>query len=273
MAASMSLLPGPDPSYRFLPGGEPYSSGAVATPGWEVIHATLQAPVPWREGFAAIERHLRALGRPRTALCAIELRIPTPLTFAGFAEFNRGYRALLGEWGLLVDGRNPVARTNVAPVVGPPAEPSLYAFSYTVAAEEAGGPTFVAAGSGELRPGPASRASVVRPDETSADALREKAAHVMGVMQARLTGLGATWADVTAVGVYTVHPLESFLATEVLAAMGPAGTHGVHWYLSHPPIAGLAYEMDLRGVRREVRLPAPGPQAEGRRSNPDVKQG
>ena len=171
MAASTPLLPGPDPSYRFLPGGEPYSSGAVATPGWEVIHATLQAPVPWREGFAAIERHLRALGRPRTALCAIELRIPTPLTFAGFAEFNRGYRALLGEWGLLVDGRNPVARTNVAPVVGPPAEPSLYAFSYTVAAEEAGGPTFVAAGSGELRPGPASRASVVRPDETSADAL------------------------------------------------------------------------------------------------------
>ena len=119
----------------------------------------------------------------------------------------------------------------------------------TALQEEAAGLTFVAAGSGELRPGPASRASVVRPDETSADALREKAAHVMGVMQARLTGLGATWADVTAVGVYTVHPLESFLATEVLAAMGPAGIHGVHWYLSHPPIAGLAYEMDLRGVR------------------------
>ena len=200
MAASTSLLPGPDPSYRFLPGGEPYSSGAVATPGWEVIHATLQAPVPWRRLHG--DRAPSPGARPaRTALCAIELRIPTPLTFAGFAEFNRGYRALLGEWGLLVDGRNPVARTNVAPVVGPPAEPSLYAFSYTVAAEEAGGPTFVAAGSGELRPGPASRASVVRPDETSADALREKAAHVMGVMQARLTGLGATWADVTAVGV------------------------------------------------------------------------
>ena len=88
-AAPASLLPGPDPSYRFLPGGEPYSSGVVATPGWEVIHVTLQAPVPWREGFAAIERHLRGLGRPRTALCAIELRVPTPLTFAGFAEFNR----------------------------------------------------------------------------------------------------------------------------------------------------------------------------------------
>jgi hypothetical protein len=253
-AAPASLLPGPDPSYRFLPGGEPYSSGAVATPGWEVVHVTLQAPVPWRAGFAAIERRLRALGRPRTALCAVELRIPAPLTFAGFAEFNASYRAVLGEWGLLVDGRNPVARTNVAPVVGPPPEPSLYAFSHTAAAETAGGPTFVAAGSGELRPGPASRESVVRPDETSPDAMREKAAWVMGVMQSRLTGLGGTWADVTAVGVYTAHPLESFLATEILAVMGPAAIHGVHWYLSHPPIAGLAYEMDLRGVRRELRL-------------------
>jgi hypothetical protein len=257
-AAPASLLPGPDPSYLFLPGGEPYSSGVVATPGWEVVHVTLQVPVPWRDGFAAIERHLRALGRPRTALCAIELRVPTPLTFAGFAEFNRGYRALLGEWGLLVDGRNPVARTNVAPVVAPPVVASLYAFSHTVPAEAAGRPTFVAAGSGELRPGPASRASVVRPDDTSPDAMREKAAYVMGVMQARLAGLGAAWADVTAVGIYTAHPLESFLATEILAAMGPAAIHGVHWHLSHPPIAGLAYEMDLRGVRREVGLPVAG---------------
>jgi hypothetical protein len=257
-AAPASLLPGPDPSYRFLPGGEPYSSGAVATPGWEVVHVTLQSPVPWRAGFAAIERHLRVLGRPRTALCAVELRIPAPLTFAGFAEFNASYRAVLGEWGLLVDGRNPVARTNVAPVVGPPPEPSLYAFSHTVAAETAGGPTFVAAGSGELRPGPASRESVVRPDEMSPDAMREKAAWVMGVMQSRLAGLRGTWADVTAVGVYTAHPLESFLATEILAVMGPAAIHGVHWYLSHPPIAGLAYEMDLRGVRRELRLSVGG---------------
>ena len=84
--------------------------------------------------------------------------------------------------------------------------------------------------------------------------MREKAAYVMAVMQARLAGLGATWADVTAVDIYTVHPLEGFLATDILAPMGPAAAHGVHWYLSHPPIAGLAFEMDLRGVRREVRL-------------------
>jgi hypothetical protein len=59
---------------------------------------------------------------------------------------------------------------------------------------------------------------------------------------------------VTQVGVYTAHSLDDFLATEILAVMGPAAIHGVHWYLSHPPISGLAYEMDLRGVRRELRL-------------------
>jgi len=253
MTAPSSLLPGPDPSYRFLPGGEPYSSGAVATPGFEVVHVTLQRPIPWREGFAAIERYLRAFGRPRTALCAIELRISSPLTFTGFTEFNRSYRGVLAEWGLLVDGRNPVARTNVAPVVGPPPEPSLYAFSHTVAGDPPR-PTFVAAGSGELRPGPASRESVVRPDETSPSAMREKASYVMGVMQSRLSGLGGAWGDVTQVGVYTAHSIDDFLSTEILAVMGPAAIHGVHWYLSHPPISGLAYEMDLRGVRREMRL-------------------
>jgi hypothetical protein len=81
---------------------------------------------------------------------------------------------------------------------------------------------------------------------------------VMAVMQARLAGLGATWADVTQVDVYTVHPLEAFLATDILAPMGPAAIHGIHWYLSHPPIAALAFEMDLRGVRREERLPTTG---------------
>ncbi len=254
-----ALRPGPDPSYRFLPGGDPYSSGVVATPGWEIVRATLAAPVAWRAGFAAIEAHLAGLGRPRTALCAIELRIPTPLTFAGFDGFNRGYRALLGDWGLLVGGDNPVARTNVAPVVGAPATASLYAFAYTVPG--AGGPTFVAAGAGELRPGATGRAGIVRPDETSPEALREKAAHVMGIMQARLAGLGAGWADVSAVDVYTPHPLHAVLATEVLAVMGPAAIHGVHWYLAHPPIAGLAYEMDVRGVRREIRLGAGTPAA------------
>jgi hypothetical protein len=248
------LVDHPQGSYRFLPGTAPYSSGVVAIPGYEVVHATLRAPVPYRDGFDLIARHLAGLGRPRPALCAIELRSPAPFSFDGFGAFNEGYRSILADWGLLVDGENPIARTNVAPVVGPPSEPSLYAFAYTVPGASAPAPTFVAAGSGELRKGHMSAEGIVRPGETSPGALAEKAAYVMSVMEARLAGLGAGWEDVSAVGVYTAHGIESFQADLLLARMGPAAVHGVHWYLSRPPIAGLEYEMDLRGVRQELRL-------------------
>src|SRR4030095_12731632 len=141
----------PDGGYRFLPGIEPYSSGVVAMPGHEIVHATLQATLPYREGFTLIERHLAGLGRPRAALCAIELRIPAPLSFDGCGSCNRDYRAILTDWKLLVAGANPIARTNVAPVVRPPAEPVLYGFSYTRLGARPGAPTLLNAGSGGVR--------------------------------------------------------------------------------------------------------------------------
>jgi hypothetical protein len=74
----------------------------------------------------------------------------------------------------------------------------------------------------------------------------------MEVMAARLQGLGLAWADVTAVDVYTVHSLSPLLVDVLLAPMGPATRHGVHWFYSRPPISGLDFEMDLRGVAREI---------------------
>src|SRR5262245_64898204 len=182
----------PAGNYRFLPGIAPFSSGAAAASGYQVVHATVRAPIPWRDGFALIDRHLRAEGRPRAALCAIELRSPAPFTFDGFDVFNAGYQALLKEWNLLVEGANPIARTNVAPVTGAPAEPSLYGFGYTVpgATER---PTFIVAGAGEMRERGVGVEGIVRHGETSPGAMREKAAHVMGIMRARLQGLRVAW--------------------------------------------------------------------------------
>ena len=82
----------PSGGYRFLPGITAFSSGVIAASGWEIVHATLGTTVPWREGFARIDRHLREQGRPRAALCGIELRIPAPFTFEGFARFNEAQR-------------------------------------------------------------------------------------------------------------------------------------------------------------------------------------
>ncbi|MGV3724220.1 MAG: 2-amino-5-chloromuconate deaminase CnbZ, partial [Actinomycetota bacterium] len=183
------LTPNPYGNYHFLPGGDPYSSGVVANPGYEIVHVTLTQLREWRDGFELIDAHLRAAGLTRQALCGVELRSPKPFTRAGFIEFNRGYRALLDEWGLLVDGENPIARTNVAPAWNPPAEESLFGFSYLIPTQRTER-TFVVAGGGELRGGPMLEAAVIRPGDASPEGLREKAEYVMKAMTRRLEGLG-----------------------------------------------------------------------------------
>jgi hypothetical protein len=243
----------PTGDYRYMPGISAFSCGAVARPGHEIVHVTLAAPVPWRAGFARIERHLSEAKRPRTALCGIELRSPAPFTFQGFAGLNEGYRALLAEWGILVGDDNPIPRTNVAPVVAAPPEPSLYAFSYTRPGATPA-PTFVVAGAGELRDRAQGPEGIVRHRDTSPDGMREKARYVMATMQDRLRTLGGAWSRITAIDIYTAEPIHALVLDEVLAGAGPAAIHGVHWYPSRPPIQGLDYEMDMRGVARELVL-------------------
>ena len=163
----MPLADHPTGNYRFLPGIAPYSCGVVASHGFEIVHVTLQQPIPYPQGFEKIAEFLAAKGRPKAALCAIELRSPRPFSFQGFADFNAEYADILRGWGLFVDGVNPVARTNVAPAINPPSEPSLYGFSFTRACSSQGPPTFVIAGAGELPEGFLSREHIVALGDTS----------------------------------------------------------------------------------------------------------
>ena len=152
-------------------------------PGYEIVRATLYHPVPYRQGFTLIDRHLSQQERSRSALCGIELRAPKPFTFEGFAEFNLGYQNMLADWNLLIGHHNPIARTNVAPELMSPAEPVLYAFSYTVPTHNPdASPTFVIAGAGDLVNQELKPEAVVRPGETSIEAMQDKAAHVMEAM-------------------------------------------------------------------------------------------
>jgi hypothetical protein len=243
----------PTGDYRYMPGIRAFSCGTVARPGHEIVHVTLAALLPWRAGFSRIERHLREVKRPRSALCAIELRSPAPFTFDGFGAFNEGYRKLLAEWDILVGDDNPIPRTNVAPVAAAPSEPSLYAFSYTQrgATPE---PTFIVAGAGELRDRAQGPDGIVRHGDTSPDGMREKARFVMATMQDRLRTLGGAWSRVTAIDIYTAEPIHALVLDEVLKPAGAAAIHGVRWYPSRPPIQGLDYEMDMRGVARDLVL-------------------
>jgi len=240
----------PSGNYRFLPFAFQYSSGVAAQPGYEIERVQFRKPVPLLQGFERIEAYIRERGRPLTAFCACELRSPGQFTDQGFIDFNRRYVVTLEKWGVFDGKTNPVARSNVCPEIGGPAEPSFHAFAFTMPAAKAA-PSFVIAGSGEARPGDGSyRERIVRWGDTGADALREKAVFVLDAMERRLGALGFTWADTTASQVYTVHDLHPFLAGEIVQR--GAARSGLTWHYARPPVQMLEYEMDCRGVARET---------------------
>jgi len=234
--------------YRFIPAVFMFSGGVAASDGYEIERVRFHAPVPVKEGFARIEAHIRAAGRPLTAFCACELRSPGQFTEQGFRAFNETYVETLKAWGLYGGGVNPVARSNVCPEIGAPPEPSFHAFAYTVPARTPR--TFIVAGSAEAREGSAPYPErIVRYRDSSADALREKALYVLDTMERRLGLLGFSWADTTATQVYTVHDLYPFLAGEIVRR--GAAHAGLTWHYNRPPVQDLEYEMDCRGVARE----------------------
>lgn len=242
----MALMGQAEGQYRSLPGTPtlPFCSGVVADPGFEIVHARLRRPLPWRAGFTAIERHLASLGRPRAALCAVELRVGKPYTSEEFFSptgFNGHYGALLKEWGLV----GATARTNIAVDLVPLPEQVIFAFSYTVPTPDAP-PTFIVSGAPE--------GAAVRSGEVSPEALRAKTADIMATLSNRLASLGVGWEQSTAVGLYTVHDLFPCLRAEVLAKAGAAALNGIEWYEGRPPVVGSEVEIDVRGVRQELRL-------------------
>ena len=239
--------------YRYIPGPFQYSAGVAALPGHAIERVRFANPVPLADGFRRIEAFLRAAGLPLTAFCACELRSPAPFTDAGFIAFNREYVGTLERWGIVANDRNPVARSNVCPEIDPPATPGFHAFCYVRPLADAAH-SFVCAGSGESQEGTGPyRDKTVRYGETTPDAIEEKARYVLGVMEKRMAALGGTWESTTGVQVYTVHDLYPFLGTEIVRR--GAARHGLTWQFCRPPVIGLEYEMDCRGVAIERVLP------------------
>jgi hypothetical protein len=252
MSATDTFGPG---GYRFVRGPFQYSGGVRAEPGFEIRRVRLRRPVPVAAGFELIAAHLAALDRPRTSFCACEMRSPAPFTEEGFVRFNRTYVGTLEQWGVVRDGVNPVARSNVCPEIDPPAEPCFEAFCYTLPAAGGGdaAPSFVIAGSGEAKEGGASyEETIVRPGDTSAQGMREKARYVLGEMERRMAALGVGWQDATVTQLYTVHDIHGLLGEEIVPR--GAARCGLTWYHARPPVVGLDFEMDLRGLAHEEVL-------------------
>jgi hypothetical protein len=233
--------------YRYIPGRFQYSGGVLALPGFRIVRVTFREALALEEGFRRIEHMIAAAGRPLTAFCACELRSPAPFSEGGFVAFNREYVKTLQRWGIYDGGSvNPVARSNVCPEIAPPAAPSFHAFSYTVPSEDTA-PSFVIAGSGEAPEGRGEYGKyVVRPGDTSAEGMREKARSVVGEMERRMGLFGCAWRDTTASQVYCVYDFFSAMADEIVRR--GAARNGLAWHFARPPVVGLDYEMDCRSV-------------------------
>ena len=234
-------------NYRFITHAFQYSGGVEAMEGYAIERARFARPLKLAEGFAAAEAHMARHGRPPTAFCACELRSPGQFTDQGFIDFNRHYVQQLVAWGIFHDEVNPVARSNVCPEIDPPSEPSFYAFSYTVPG--AGG--FVIAGSGEAggAEGPYGP-RIIRPGDTSPDAMRDKARFVLAAMETRMAALGKGWTDVTETQLYTIFDIHPHFADEYIRRRAAPG--GLTWHYARPPVQGLDYEVDVRGVTKEL---------------------
>ncbi|MFM1801275.1 MAG: hypothetical protein RJA81_627 [Planctomycetota bacterium] len=248
----MNLVEHPTGHYSFLPGIAPYSCGVVASPGYEIVHVRFRKPVNYRPAFDQIAQFLESVKRPKSSLCAVELRSPSPFTFGGFAELNADYAEILKSWELFVHGINPVARTNVAPGHNAPDTVVIYGFSFTRPTENKEILTFVVAGGGELPEGRLDEKSIVARGDVTENGLLFKSRFVLQLMHQRLTGLGADWKDVTATNIYTIHPMDVVIKEVLNELTQPAGLHGYQWYFSRPPIVEIEYEMDLRGYCTEM---------------------
>jgi hypothetical protein len=237
-------------NYRFIPAVFQYSSGAAASPGFEIERVRFDRLLPLAEGFARAARYIEAAGRPLTAFCACELRSPAAFTEDGFRSFNQHYVKTLAEWGIFDGTTNPVARSNVCPEIDPPAEPAFHAFSFTRPRPDAA-PSFVIAGGAEARGGAGSYPErIVRYRDLSPEGLKEKVQFTAGEMQNRLAAFEFGWQDTTAVQAYTVHDFHPVMADELVRR--GAARSGLTWHFARPPVIDLEYEMDCRRVMRET---------------------
>jgi hypothetical protein len=82
--------------------------------------------------------------------------------------------------------------------------------------------------------------------------MREKARSVLGEMERRMELFGFSWQDITVAQVYTVFDLFPCMADDIVRR--GAARNGLAWSFARPPVVGLDYEMDCRGVATEQAI-------------------
>jgi len=247
----MKLIDFPAGNYRFLSGGA-FSEAVVAMHGFRLHRVRFAQPIAMDDGFGRLRQYLQMVGRPGTSLAACELRSPAPRSREDFNSFNAEYVKHLHALGCEWESKNPVARSNMAPLLSKPATTLLYAFCYTEPlqehAPETSGPDFVISGKPENKVLADGSSLVIGGEGLDANAWVEKARYTLDVMMERVRAIGASWDSVSALQIYCPQEIISLWST--FEEYGLAHL-GLHWFPGWPPVKGLLFEIDVRRTSRE----------------------
>jgi hypothetical protein len=241
----------PRGNFQFTRGSAFYASAVVADPGFEIVRAIFEKPVPLNAGFDAIQRELKNSGRPVQALCGMELRGAAPYPNRSlFMDFNSNYVDRLKSLDLLVDGLVPITRANLAVHDGSVTEQCVYAFLYTVPSKNRR-LTFATSAVADLKHQADGTVQSVAGGDASLAGLREKTAFVVHAVDGKLKEIGASWDLSTQIRIYTVHDIGPLIPEVILPLVGSGAHHGITWCYVYPPVVGLEMEIDARGVLHE----------------------
>lgn len=247
----MSLIEFEAGDYKFLGGGA-FSDAVVANPGFRLHRVRFAQAMPMAAGFERLITYLRDADRPTSSLAACELRSPAPQSREDFNAFNAVYLKHLHALGCQLGEKNPVARSNMAPLLSKPASALLYAFSYTepLQAHDGSqiGPDFVVSGKPENKLQPDGSTLIVGGDRMDAEAMVEKARYTLDVMMARVKAIGAGWDSVGSLQIYCPRDLSTLWST--FEEYGLAHV-GLHWFPGWPPVTGMHFEIDVRRTSKE----------------------
>ena len=238
-------------SYRYLAAVLQYSAGVAAQAGFAIERVRFAPPAAaaTKDSPRSKRSCIRASARRR--LSAPASSAPRHRSASRASPSSTGSMSqTLERWGVFRDGVNPVARTNVCPVIDPPAMPSLHAFSYTLPARSDVRGTFVVAGCGETREGGASyRESIVALGDVSLDGLRDKVRYVVAEMERRLARarLRAGGCDARPTLHRARHRAAGGRRDPRPRCLARAGSRCID---CRPPVIDLEFEMDVRGLAR-----------------------
>ena len=239
---TLEALLHPNESFRFLPALSAYSAGFAASDGYEITALRLLDCPTLSTGLERIDQEINRLGLPASALAGLQLRSPGVFSFEEFGKFNDEYRHLLIDRGLIIDGINPISRTNVIPIHQKPAAPSIAVAFIVHPSQGQGGSDYVIAGATEVN-GELGPENIIARGDLSQKGLSLKVEFVLDIMLERLHALDVADERPTTVNVYTVH--EIFGLTEKIEfKLRTISRNGYTVWLTRPPASELEFEMD-----------------------------